>query len=180
MKTLLAVGLLCFTAVGANASVDYVKGVPTMEAQMVKTGQGRGFFGVSKAKLTLTEDDYGVQGMILKYKTPAMAYPADGELPYSSRTVTKMLDVTDVKDEGCGSVSYTARLRNEVSVGGETDASSVQGERFSVHLVDHTARRCRDYTGPKWVAEVHSGFGICGTMDSHMTLEGNPEHLVHR
>lgn len=80
------------------------------------------------------------------------------------------LVIVDINTDGCGSRHIYARLNKEKSTSREAI-----GRRYSVHMTDHSQRRCRDMRKYLWEADVRSGYGWCGTMDSVMTLGGNPD-----
>ena len=64
---------------------------------------------------------------------------------------------------GCGSTNYLARLPSRRGV----------NEHYTVILVDHSTRRCRDLKRYLWEAEVRSGDGLVDTSsDAVMTLRG--------
>jgi hypothetical protein len=78
------------------------------------------------------------------------------------------LQIFRAEEDSCGSLNFWA------DYGNNSGGPDFMGGRYNVHFVDHTKRVCEDAPLSLWEAEVRSGYGWCGTMDSVMTLRGNP------
>lgn len=79
------------------------------------------------------------------------------------------LTIQEIRDAGCGSREYIANFRH---------AGTIGGERVTIVLTDHTNRVCKDFIPYRWEAKVRKGAGWCGTMDSTMTMVGNPDYIA--
>jgi hypothetical protein len=123
-------------------------------------------------KMEATDKKFGFQSVTSDVTitiSPAATYMA---LDYTQggQPRTVQLKITKTEAGDCGSTHVYASLENT-----ERDARGIAtGPRYSVHLVDHSTRTCRDRKLYMFEATVRSGFGWCGTGDSTMTLRGNP------
>ena len=76
-----------------------------------------------------------------------------------------VLDIYSISEDACGSVTFSAKYSDEIY--------RRTGARYSVLLTDHTTQTC--VGGNRrwlWEANVHSGYGWCGTGDSQAMLVG--------
>ena len=51
-------------------------------------------------------------------------------------------------------------------------------ERYTIELIDHTTRKCKDLRPHIWEAKIRYGEGWCGTMDSTLDLGGDPVYAI--
>lgn len=121
------------------------------EIEMIPYSHRLGFDDVGQATLRVYCVDNVYGRMVLDYE-------ANGVI--TSRELT----VSDIStNSACGYRTYQGYLAS----------ANEEGFRFSVQLTDMNSGEC--YEAPfRWTAEVRSGFGWCGTMDSVMTLIEKP------
>ncbi|MBI2608028.1 MAG: hypothetical protein HYW47_00300 [Deltaproteobacteria bacterium] len=101
----------------------------------------------------------------------------------SHELIVEKHPIITTNEVDCGSVEYTAQLiaPQPLRMNSTMEVMPVdpyEAKRFSIHLVDHTDRTCKDLKPFKWEAHVREGFGWCGTFDSTMDLLGNP-HTIY-
>lgn len=167
LRLILGASLCLWVGFGLNAHPEHFPNLPNIpapapepepliqcqdqEIEMIPYSHRLGFDDVAKVTLHLFCVDNAYGRMVLDYE-------AEGVL------TSKELTMSDTyTDSSCGHRHYFGSLAS----------TSEDGYRFSVRLTDLDSEECYDMPF-RWTAEVRSGFGWCGTMDSVMTLIEKP------
>jgi len=147
---------------------------PVWQAREMSVENSYGDFeNIKYANLVLTRKDGAADftGMIL------YLYDSQDSIR-ASRVVN--LQIIDIEELNCGSRKYYAELKPEINTKSKVSLNfggrNFVEHRFSLELVDHTSRSCRDSAYfDLYSAFVREGYGWAGSLDHTMEIFGNPE-----
>lgn len=148
---------------------------PLLSADMDIVSSRGNFDLAGDVELTLNKID-SLPGETVDRFTMTLNFTMEDSQTQAIDDVVKNLVVLNTYQDSCGSTVYNAQISDIFNQGARSRSQFV-GERFSVLLVDHATRKCKDLRPYRWEANVRSGYGWCGTMDAVMKLEGQPHPL---
>ncbi|MBL6989765.1 MAG: hypothetical protein ISR65_08300 [Bacteriovoracaceae bacterium] len=156
----LLVFIILLVAQSASAIYDPTWERPVLSAEEMEISDARyGFENLETASLSLNSRD-GEEGMTsirisLKYLD-------------RDESQDQILKIENVEKVECNATRYTAQLK----------MNSESQHRMYISLTDYSNSVCAVVHEYLWVAHVNEGYGFCGTMDSRMKLQGNPEAVI--